>query len=151
MDWNKDKSVLLSQVCIVVFAFLLAAADIGAYWLLSWFMGISHALDGLKDGYFLLLTFYSCSVFAWIMLVNLWKLLTNIRHGRLFESSSVRCLRKTAWCCAGVCAICLLSSLYYIPLILISISAGFVALIVRIVKNVFEQAIWMKNELDFTI
>jgi len=35
MDWNKDKSVMLSRVCIVVFAILLAAADIGAYWLSS--------------------------------------------------------------------------------------------------------------------
>ncbi len=32
-----------------------------------------------------------------------------------------------------------------------SIAAGFMALIVRIVKNVFEQAIRMKDELDYTI
>ncbi len=151
MDWNKDKSVILSRVCIIVFALLLAATDIGAYWLVLWFIRISHALGGLRDGYLLLLTVYSCSVFAWILLVNLWNLLTNIRQGKLFENTSVKCLRRTAWCCAGVCGICLLSTIYYTPLILISISAGFIALIVRIVKNVFEQAISMKNELDFTV
>lgn len=151
MDWNKNKSVMLSRVCIVAFAGLLAATDIGAYWLVSWFMWVSHTLSGLKDGILLMITIYSCSVFAWILLVSLWKLLTNIQQGLLFEITSVKYLRITAWCCAGVCIICLLSTLYYIPLILISVAAGFMALIVRIIKNIFEQAISMKNELDFTV
>jgi hypothetical protein len=151
MDWNKDKSVVLSQVCIVVFAILLAAADIGAYWLVSWFMGVSRALGGLRDGYLLLATVYSCSVFAWILLMNLWKLLTNIQRGMPFEMTSVKYLRISSWCCAGVCAICLLGTLYFIPLILVSVASGFMALIVRIIKNVFEQAIAMKTELDYTV
>ncbi|HHW21832.1 MAG TPA: DUF2975 domain-containing protein [Clostridiaceae bacterium] len=151
MDWNKDKSVMLSRVCIVVFAILLAAADIGAYWLVSWFMGVSRTLGGLRDGYLLLTTVYSCSVFAWILLVNLWKLLANIQRGMPFETSSVNYLRVSSWCCAGVCTICLLSTLYYTPLILVSIASGFMALIVRIIKNVFEQAIAMKTELDYTV
>ena len=29
MNWTKDKSILLSQVCVAVFALLLAALDIG--------------------------------------------------------------------------------------------------------------------------
>ena len=35
--------------------------------------------------------------------------------------------------------------------VLIAIAAGFMGLIVRIVKNVFEQAITMKDELDLTV
>ena len=83
--------------------------------------------------------------------VNLWKLLANIQRGMVFEMTSVKYLRITAWCCAGVCIICFLSALYYTPFILISVAAGFMALIVRIIKNVFEQAISMKDELDFTV
>jgi len=135
----------------VVFAILLAVADIGAYWLVTWFMDVSRYLGGLKDGYFILATVYSCSVFAWILLVNLWKLLANIQKGMPFEESSVRCLRASSWCCAGVCAICLLGTLYYVPLILVSVASGFMALIVRIIKNIFEQAIAMKTELDYTV
>ncbi len=151
MDWNKDKSVMLSRICIVVFTGLLAIADICAYWLVSWFIRVSHTLNGLTDRILLMITVYSCSICAWILLVNLWKLLTNIQKGMLFEMTSVKHLRITSWCCLGVCVICLLSTLYYKPFILMSIAAGFMALIVRIIKNVFEQAISMKNELDFTV
>ena len=151
MEWSRDKSVVLSRIFVVVFAILLATADIGAYWLVSGFMEISYTLGGLKDGYFLLATVYSCSIFACILLVNLWKLLTNIQRGMHFETSSVRYLRISSWCCAGVCAICLLSTLYYVPLILVSIASGFMALIIRIIKNIFEQAIAMKTELDYTV
>jgi len=151
MDWNKDKSILLSQVCVAIFAFLLAAADIGAYWLVTWFMEVSRTLSGLKDGYLLMASLYSCSIFAWILLVNLWRLLSNIKRDMVFDTTSVKYLRITSWCCAGACLICFLSTIYYIPFILISVAAGFMALIVRIVKNIFEQAISMKDELDLTV
>ncbi|MGI6084866.1 MAG: DUF2975 domain-containing protein [Acetivibrionales bacterium] len=151
MDWNKDKSVLLSRICVVIFGALLAVADLGAYWLVAWLMGVSRVLCGLRDGYLLLTTIYTCSIFAWILLFNLWKLLLNIKRGMHFEMTSVKYLRTAAWCCAGVCVICLLSTLYFAPFILVSVAAGFMALIVRIVKNIFEQAISMKNELDYTV
>ena len=120
--------------------------------LLACFMvyGVSHTLGGERR-IPLMATVYSCSIFAWILLVNLWKLLANIRRGMPFETSSVKYLRISSWCCAGVCAICLLGTLYYTPLILVSIVSGFMALIVRIIKNVFEQAIAMKTELDYTV
>jgi len=151
MDWNKDKSILLSQICVAIFTLLLTAADIGAYWLVGWFMEVSRTLSCLKDGYLLLASLYSCSIFAWILLVNLWRLLGNIRLGMVFDTTSIKYLRITSWCCAGVCFICFVSTIYYIPFILISIAAGFMALIVRIVKNIFEQAISMKDELDLTV
>ena len=37
------------------------------------------------------------------------------------------------------------------PFIAVAIAAGFMALLVRIVKNIFQQAIDMKAELDLTI
>ncbi|MFR1758596.1 MAG: DUF2975 domain-containing protein, partial [Christensenellaceae bacterium] len=59
--------------------------------------------------------------------------------------------RITSWCCFGACLICFASSFYCLPILLIAIAAGFMGLIVRIVKNVFEQAITMKDELDLTV
>ena len=47
--------------------------------------------------------------------------------------------------------LCLVSCLYYLPFIAVAIAAGFMALIVRIIKNIFQQAIDMKAELDLTI
>ena len=56
-----------------------------------------------------------------------------------------------SWCCVGAGLICLVSGVYYLPFAAIAIAAGFMALIVRIVKNVFRQAILMKDDLDLTI
>ena len=40
MNWNADKSVRLSQACVIVFAALLLALDIGCYWAVQWFTGL---------------------------------------------------------------------------------------------------------------
>ena len=51
----------------------------------------------------------------------------------------------------AACLLCLVSAWYYLPWLLVAVAAGFMALIVRIVKNCFAQAAAMKDELDFTI
>ena len=79
------------------------------------------------------------------------QLLQNIRAQLVFDAQNVRLLRQVSWCCVGAGAVCLVSCLYYLPFIAVAIAAGFMALIVRIIKNIFQQAIDMKAELDLTI
>ncbi len=149
MNWDKDKSILLSQICTAVFAALLLALDIGCYWAVSWFV----LLRGLERGrvWYFIATVYSCSVFAWLLLWNLWGLLGSIRRGEIFTPENVRRLRAVSWCCVGAALLCMLSASYYPSFLLIAVAAGFMCLIVRVVKNVFQQAIAMKSELDLTI
>lgn len=149
MNWDKDKSILLSQICTAVFAALLLALDIGCYWAVSWFV----LLRGLERGrvWYFIATVYSCSVFAWLLLWNLWGLLGSIRRGEIFTPENVRRLRAVSWCCMGAALLCMLSASYYPSFLLIAVAAGFMCLIVRVVKNVFQQAIAMKSELDLTI
>lgn len=149
LNWNRDKSVVLSQVCAAIFALCLLALDIGAYWIASWF--VRSELLRAQYAALLMVSLYSGSVFAWLCLYRLWRLLDNIRRGELFVSENVRCMRAVSWCCAGASAVCALSALYYTPFLFITVAAGFMALIVRIVKNAFEQAIAMKDELDLTV
>ena len=47
--------------------------------------------------------------------------------------------------------VCLLATSYYLPFILVTLGSSFLALILRIIKNVFAEAIEIKNENDFTI
>ena len=60
-------------------------------------------------------------------------------------------LRSVSWYCIWVALICLVSCVCYVPFVFVAIAAAFMALIVRIVKNVFQQAISMKSELDLTV
>ncbi len=140
---------MLSQVCVVVFALCLAALDIGAYRIAAWFA--HNRFQRAQTGYFLMGSIYCGSVFAWVCLWELWKLLRNVRRGVLFDPVNVRCMRLVSWCCVWAALICALSALYYLPFLFVAVAAGFMALIVRIVKNAFAQAITMKDELDLTI
>lgn len=149
MNWNADKSVRLSQACVIGFAALLLALDVGCYWA----VGAFTRLRGMhwQTGILMMLTIYLCSIFAWLLLARLWRLLRNIQSCLVFEAENVRLLRAVSWYCVGAAVICLVSAIYYLPFAAIGIAAGFMALIVRIVKNVFQQAIAMKAELDFTV
>ena len=150
MNWTNNKSLTLSRVFVAVFAVLLFALDIGCYWLARWFfVGIRGT--SLLHAALLMVSVYCGSVFAWICLRQLWRLLGNIRGGAIFTKENVGCMRTISWCCVWAAAVCLVSTAYYLPFIFVAIAAGFMALIVRIVKNAFQQAIVMKDELDLTI
>ena len=149
MNWNENKSVRLSQACVVVFAALLLLLDVFCYAAVTWF---TH-LRGMprQTGILMMITIYLCSIFGWVLLWKLWRLLQNIRSQVVFDAKNVALLRAVSWCCVGAGVICLASSVYYLPFSAVAIASGFMALIVRIVKNVFEQAILMKDDLDLTI
>ena len=149
MNWTKDKSITLSFVCVAVFAALLLALDGFCYPLTRWFINL-RAMHW-QQGVGIMVTVYVCSVFACFILIGLWRLLRHLRRGEVFVDENVRIMRTVSWCCAGAAVMCLVSTVWYVPFVFVAIAAAFMALIVRIVKNVFQQAIAMKDELDLTI
>lgn len=153
MKITSEQSIRLSQVCVLVFAVLLAALDLGCYWAVDWFIGTRPVLlgFGMREGILMMATIYLGSIPAWILLVNLHRLLGALAAGQVFVSANVARLRRVSWCCMAACLLCLVSAWYYLPWLLVAVAAGFMALIVRIVKNCFAQAAAMKDELDFTI
>lgn len=148
MNWSKDKSITLSLVCVAVFAALLLALDIFIFRILDYYTDLNETWG---QGRLLLISIYTGSIPGWITLAELWRLLINIKKGKVFESENVRLMRIVSWCCAAACLICLVSTFWYLPFLVAGVAAGFMALIVRIVKNAFQQAVAMKGELDLTI
>lgn len=149
MNWNKDKSLLLSRVCVAVFALALLGLDGFCYPLARWFVNLRQMQ--WQRGVGMMVTVYVCSVFAWVVLADLWRLLANLQRGLVFVPENVRLLRRVSWCCVGAALACLASILWYLPFVFVAVAAGFMALLVRIIKNVFQQAVAMKDELDLTI
>lgn len=149
MNWNEDKSIVLSQVCVCAFALLLAGLDIFGYWLVSFFIGLRNMQ--WQQGVVIYAALLLCSIFGWVVLWKLWRLLGNIQRGQVFTLENVGHMRAVSWCCASVALVCLLASLGYLPFLICAMAAAFMALIVRIVKNAFQQAVLMKAELDFTV
>lgn len=148
-DWLNSKSVLFSRVCVLLFALLLAGLDLGCWPIVNWFV----ALRGMdrQAVWGILAVLLLCSVFGWILLAAMWRLLDQLRQGRVFTEENVRLLQRVSLCCAAAAGICVFGCFFYLPFLIAAAAAGFMALIVRIVRNVFQKALDMKNELDLMV
>jgi len=149
MKWTKDQSIQLSLLCVWVFAVVLLAADVFAFhWIRQY---VAWRQMAPENSLRMMLTLYAASVFGWICLWALRALLRNISADSIFVDQNVKLLRIISWCCAAAAVIFVVSGFYYGPFFLIAVPAAFMMLIVRIVKNVFQKANAMKDELDLTI
>ncbi len=150
MNWNKDKSITLTRLCLAVLAALLLVLDAGCVPIVKGFMRLRH-MEGQLYFTVLLVTLLGCSLFGWPCLWRLDRLLRNIAGGNIFTAENVRHLRAVSWYCFGVCAICLFSTFFYLPFAVVTAAAAFMGLILRVLKNTFEQAVAMRDELDLTV
>ena len=78
-------------------------------------------------------------------------ILNNITKEKVFVSDNVTFLRIISWCCFGAAIVTVVASFEYFPVIVISIAAAFVGLILRVVKNVMQSAVEIREENDLTI
>jgi len=150
MNWTRDRSLLLSLVCVGFFAAVMLALDVGIWWIAQRFFVMGRG-DPRQYALFTVISVYLCSVPAWLTLASLWRLLRNLRRGAVFTEGNVRLLRTVSWCCAIAALLTALNALYYIPYLFVAVAEAFMALIVRIVKNAFQEAAAMRSELDLTI
>jgi hypothetical protein len=149
--WNKYKSVQLSSVCtkiVIVLVFVCAAGMP----LLYRFGDIRLAL--LQDAGalpFVVAVFYVCFIFALIALFSLDRMLSNIKKDLVFIDGNVRLLRIISWCCFAAAATLLVGAFAHLAFWVIAAMAAFLGLVLRVVKNVFEAAVALKTENDFTV
>ena len=148
-DWLKSKSILFSQICVVLFALLLAVLDLGCWRIVNWFVALRGM--GGQAVWGILAVLLLCSVFGWVLLWALWRLLGNLRQARVFTEENIAQLQRVSLCCAAAALICVGGCFFYLPFLVAVAAAGFMSLIVRIVRNVFQKALDMKNELDLMI
>lgn len=150
MKRNDDKSLLLTRVCVWLSAAALVLLCVSAPWLFSWFIQKRLILPPQSRDYFLVTT-YTVAVPAAIALYMMNRLLANIRKEEVFTEKNTRYLRGMSWCCLAAGLIFLVSSFYYLPFFALCAAAVFMALILRVIKNVFAQAEEIKKENDYTI
>ena len=123
---------------------------VAAPWVYRWFVD----LRGLKaQGMlaFFLATNYSVAIPVAIALYLMNRLLANISREKVFISQNTGCLRGLSWCCSAAAFIFFASGFYYPSFLALCVAALFMALVLRVVKNVFAQAAEIKRENDYTI
>ena len=150
MKWNGKASIAFSKLCVILFTIVAMGILFTAPWLTNCFVHFSRAHIVQLQKYFMA-TIYSAAVFIFPILWLLWQLLVQIGKENVFILENVQRLRRISWCCFAVAIVCLISTVYYLPYLFLAAMAAFMALIVRVVKNIMQQAVELKDENDYTI
>lgn len=152
--WNEEKSARLSRVCVAAVLVLTAAACVTAPFLVQRLAGV-QLINGRTVGQVrvpLLAALYLCAALAAAALWDLRALLILAAGQEVFCARSVLLLRRLSWYCFGAAAVLLAAAFpAWPPLALLCAAAGFMGLILRVLKNVFVEAVRLKTENDYTI
>ena len=136
-----------TRVITVLFCVLLLVLMVFGPKLLSLYFG--YLAESLTRK--VLLAFYLCCPAAWAALISILKLMTNIIHDIIFQPQTVFQMRLLSWCCAYVALICLIFGFFWAPLLVFALGAGFMTLILRVLKSVMARATEIKAENELTI
>ena len=151
--WNESRSIRLTRVCTlaliaVCVCMVAAGVPISRFFIDRGFI----AVRGRWALPLCLLAGYLCAAAALAMLVVMYRFLGRLEKGEVFSRANVRSLRRIGFCCAAGGLFSLLAGIALLhEFLYVALAAGFMTLIVRIVKNAFEQAVRMKEELDYTV
>ena len=154
--WNSKKSAMLSiVVCAVVAVVLLTLILFGPMifekYLVSYrgFAPNGQALQKLQTVF--AWCFYPSAAFAGVILYSLIKLLFNIRKEEIFIPENVKIFRTVSWCCFIIAFITLIGGIFYMPFLFVSAAGWFVGVLLRVLKNVMQSAVAIKQENDLMI
>lgn len=152
-QWDARKSVTLTRYVVILAVLGSAVMTVCGPWLVSWLTTTRQLnVSGPAVDIALLVLGYACAALAFWMLYNLYRFLTRVEQGQVFVPQTVTALRRISGCCAGAAALCLpVGIVVYLPFCFLAVAAGFMALLVLVLKDAFAQAVQMKDELDFTI
>ena len=148
--WNKEMSVLLSKGLIIL-TLVMAVSSVG------WF---SQCIGMIEEYYYRpfghvgsCVLGFTVIAFCCALLVFLFMLLNNISKKKIFVPENVKNLRIISGCCFAVTTLLAVwGILTFLEIIfLAAFITGFIGLILRVVKNVFEEAVCIKEENDFTV
>jgi hypothetical protein len=153
---KKDKSVMLTQFIIRLCYVLLTALAIALPVLLKKGIFNFEILSNIKS--YIMLPFYAVVPAGYVALICLDKILQNIKNDLVFDNKNVKLLNIISWACiwAGMVGlitfvVILLKSFMFETMIILSAGEFFMALVVKVVKNVFVAAIEIKEENDLTV
>ena len=147
--WNRSKSLRLTIVCTWLFMALLLAAVVFAPQIAYWYFS-GRENSQFYCQLFCIVVYVSAAPSA-VLLLYLNRLLSRIHKGEFFSEANIFSLSLISWCSFCVAIVTLLAGLFYLSFLLVAVAFAFIGLIVRVVKNVFEQALAIKEENDLTV
>ena len=144
---SKNASVTLSLICCVV-GFL---GLVGLGVLLPVYLPTRGGLYGETLPVWFVVLIYLCLIPVAVADGFLVKLLLLVKKRQVFTDKAVSCLRTISWCCFIEAGLLLVGVTCFFMMPVLAFVVGFLGLVLRVVKNVIEEAVVLKNENDFTI
>ena len=95
--------------------------------------------------------YYLGTVGAYVVLISLYKLLSNMGKDIVFDKSNTKLMKMIAIACLLMGTDCVVGTIAWFGTIYPGVICFFMVLIILCVRAVFEKAIEMKEELDLTI
>ena len=111
-------------------------------------------IDISNEFSFYIITFisYMLGIIALLTLFCMLRFIVNLENDLVFVPQNIKWLRFISYGCLSAGLLLIIATVVYHKLFLVlSLAALFMMLIVRVIKNAFEQAVEMKEELDLTI
>lgn len=152
--WNKTKSLLLSRLMTVSMTGVIIILCFFVPAICRWYTDFSDTFSLLGKGTFypaMLVCSYLCFGMALWALYSLYILLNNINKDEVFIEKNTKCLRAISWACIFAGLIFTIFGLWCLIAILPAVFCFMIGIVIRVLKNVFEKAVEIKSENDFTI
>ena len=154
--WNSKKSIILTKLCILALMVISVIMMFCGRYLISRFLIMTGGakINISKELSLYIITFisYILGIIAQVTLFCMFKFVTNLEKDLVFIPQNIKWLRFISYGCLSAGLLLIIVTVVYHNLYLIfSLAALFMMLIVRVIKNAFEQAVKMKEELDLTI
>ena len=151
---NRKLSVLIS---LVLTALMFAAGVAAAFFIPSALRFIADLPDGGRpplSGQQLRMIGIDAYAVLTLMLAGLgllFALLILVRKGRVFTPAAVELIRYISWCLIFMGMLLAALTFFFRSAIFVGGAVLFVGLTVRVVKNVIEEAVYIKEENDLTV
>ena len=146
---KEKRSIAITSVLIKIAIVLCTAALFLMPYAAKMYEQISFQRDNVTVP--LLITFYVCAAFGFVILIVLNKLIKNIGSEKVFIDENVKLLKILSYCCFAIAVVTLIFARFRILVFVITFAAAFIGLILRVIKNCFTEAIRLREENDFTI
>lgn len=148
LKWTSAKSLFLSR-CLTIATLVLGVVSLFCIPVITeWY----DAVSGEEPIHIVLnIVLYLSAILAIFALWQLLQLLNRLAKQKVFVSENAACFRLISWCCFGVAVIWLVLTFWRFLAFFVAFMAAFAGLLLRVMKNMLETAVELREENDFTI
>ena len=145
---SENKSINLSIAFTTLFALAMAFLTVSIPWLVPFLCEIMEYQDIEKP---MTVVAYLSLPAGWGAVVLFYKLLFNVKKKKVFITDNVKYLNILSVWCFYVGVVSSFAMFKFLGFLFVGIAAFFIGLILRIIRNIIEEAIEIKQENELTI